>query len=73
MCYPRITSYNVCYTKLLRDKLNQKEKNKLKKDFPDAITLSNLKKNGQERVHMEILTTIFDIKKPISEDEGEDA
>ncbi len=63
--------YLTVFTKM--DKLNQKEKNKLKKDFPDAITLSNLKKNGQERVHMEILTTIFDIKKPISEDEGEDA
>ncbi|MDD3499552.1 ribosome biogenesis GTP-binding protein YihA/YsxC [Sulfurovum sp.] len=52
--------YLTVFTKI--DKLNQKERSKLKKEFPGAITISNLKKNGQERVHKEILTTIFDIK-----------
>ena len=54
--------YLTVFTKI--DKLNQKERSKLKKDFPGAITISNLKKSGQERVHKEILTTIFDIKEP---------
>ena len=49
--------YLTLFTKI--DKLNQKERNKLKKEFPDAITISNLKKNGHERVHYEILDTIF--------------
>ncbi|MDD3591210.1 MAG: ribosome biogenesis GTP-binding protein YihA/YsxC [Sulfurovum sp.] len=51
--------YLTVFTKI--DKLNQKERNKLKKEFPGAITISNLKKSGQDRVHKEILTTIFDI------------
>jgi len=51
--------YLTVFTKI--DKLNQKERNKLKKDFPNSITLSNLKKSGHERVHYEILQTIFDI------------
>jgi GTP-binding protein len=51
--------YLTVFTKI--DKLNQKERNKLKRDFPGSITLSNLKKNGHERVHKEILKTIFGV------------
>jgi GTP-binding protein len=51
--------YLTVFTKI--DKLNQKERAKLKKDFPGSITVSNLKKNGHDRVHIEILETIFDI------------
>jgi GTP-binding protein len=49
--------YLTLFTKI--DKLNQKERNKLKRDFPNSITVSNLKKNGHEKVHGEILDTIF--------------
>jgi len=52
--------YITIFTKL--DKLNQKEKTKLKKEFPNSIMISNLKKAGLEKVHKEILRTIFDIK-----------
>ena len=51
--------YLTVFTKI--DKLNQKEKAKLKRDFPGSIALSNLKKNGHERVHMSILQTIFGV------------
>ena len=51
--------YLTVFTKI--DKLNQKERSKLKRDFPGSITVSNLKKNGHDRVHVEILQTIFDI------------
>jgi len=51
--------YLTVFTKI--DKLNQKERSKLKRDFPGSITVSNLKKNGHDRVHVEILKTIFDI------------
>jgi GTP-binding protein len=51
--------YLTVFTKI--DKLNQKERSKLKRDFPGSITLSNLKKNGHERVHKEILKTIFGV------------
>ena len=51
--------YLTVFTKI--DKLNQKERAKLKKEFPGSITVSNLKKNGHDRVHVEILQTIFDI------------
>ena len=58
--------YLTVFTKI--DKLNQKERAKLKRDFPGSITVSNLKKNGHDRVHVEILRTIFGIdeetKKP---------
>jgi len=47
------------FTKI--DKLNQKEKAKLKKEYPDAITVSNLKKIGSQRVHQEILNYIFGV------------
>jgi GTP-binding protein len=43
------------------DKLNQKERSKLKREFPGSISVSNLKKNGYERVHWEILQTIFGV------------
>jgi len=49
--------YLTVFTKI--DKLNQKERAKLKREFPEAITVSNLKKNGYARVHDEILKTIF--------------
>jgi GTP-binding protein len=51
--------YLTVFTKI--DKLNQKERSKLKREFPGSITVSNLKKNGHDRVHVEILQTIFDI------------
>ena len=49
--------YLTVFTKI--DKLNQKERAKLKRDFPGSITLTNLKKTGQDRVHREIFETIF--------------
>jgi GTP-binding protein len=52
--------YLTIFTKL--DKLNQKEKTKLKKEFPNSIMISNSKKIGLDKVHKEILYTIFDIK-----------
>jgi len=51
--------YLTVFTKM--DKLNQKERAKLKREFPGSITLSNLKRNGHDRVHYEILDTIFGI------------
>ncbi len=51
--------YLTVFTKI--DKLNQKERAKLKREFPGSITLSNLKKNGHERVHYKILQTIFGV------------
>ena len=53
--------YLTIFTKI--DKLNQKERNKLKQEFSGSIMLSNLKKNGHERVHYEILDTIFAVSK----------
>jgi len=47
------------FTKI--DKLNQKERSKLKREYPDSITISNLKKSGQVRVHKEILSYIFGV------------
>ncbi len=52
--------YLTVFTKI--DKLNQKERSGLKKAFPDAITISNLNKKGQEKVHQEILNTIFGVE-----------
>lgn len=51
--------YLTVFTKI--DKLNQKERNKLKREFPGSITVSNLKKSGHDRVHYEILETIFGV------------
>jgi len=56
--------YLTVFTKI--DKLNQKERAKLKKDFPGSITVSNLKKNGHDRVHYLILETIFGVETQIS-------
>jgi len=52
--------YLTVFTKI--DKLNQKERAKLKREFPGSITVSNLKKNGHDRVHYEILQTIFGVE-----------
>ena len=60
--------YLTVFTKI--DKLNQKERAKLKREFPGSITVSNLKKNGHDRVHYEILQTIFDIDNEVKK-EGE--
>ncbi len=49
--------YLALFTKI--DKLNTKEKTALRKKFPDAIFISNSKKIGMEKVHQEILETIF--------------
>jgi GTP-binding protein len=51
--------YLTLFTKM--DKLNQKERNRLKREFPGSISVSNLKKSGHERVHREILQTIFGV------------
>lgn len=51
--------YLTVFTKI--DKLNQKERNKLKREFPGSITITNLKKNGHDRVHQTILQTIFGV------------
>jgi len=52
-------TYLTVFTKI--DKLNQKERTKLKKEFPGAIMVSNLKKNGHDSVHDEIFRVIFGI------------
>jgi len=49
--------YITIFTKY--DKLNQKERVKLKKDFPNSIKISNLKKSGYEQIHKEIFEHIF--------------
>lgn len=49
--------YLTVFTKI--DKLNQKEKSALKREFPDAIFLSALKKQGADRLHTEIFKTVF--------------
>ncbi len=48
------------FTKI--DKLNQKERSKLKREYPDSITISNLKKSGQSKVHQNILNYIFGVE-----------
>ncbi len=49
--------YLTLFTKA--DKLNQKERGALLRDFPQAILISNLKKSGQDRVVKEIFSHIF--------------
>jgi len=49
--------YVTVFTKI--DKLNQKERAKLMRDFPGAITLSNFKKSGLQSVHREIFESVF--------------
>lgn len=61
--------YLTVFTKI--DKLNQKERAKLKREFPGSITVSNLKKNGHDRVHQNILKTIFDVGENRKEESGE--
>ena len=57
--------YLTVFTKI--DKLNQKERAKLKREFPGSITVSNLKKNGHDRVHHEILQTIFGVDNEVAQ------
>jgi len=47
------------FTKI--DKLNMKEKTALKKKFPEAITISNSKRIGYERIHKKIFEHIFGV------------
>lgn len=47
------------FTKI--DKLNQKERAALKKEFPDSITFTNLKNYTIDPVHKEILFTVFGV------------
>lgn len=61
--------YLTVFTKI--DKLNQKERAKLKREFPGSITLSNLKKNGHDRVHQNILKTIFDVGEEVKKEDKE--
>ena len=62
--------YLTVFTKI--DKLNQKERAKLKREFPGSITLSNLKRNGHDRVHQNILQTIFGVEdEPVKKSEEE--
>ena len=61
--------YLTVFTKI--DKLNQKERAKLKREFPGSITLSNLKKNGHDRVHQNILKTIFDVGDEVKKEDKE--
>jgi len=61
--------YLTLFTKI--DKLNQKERNKLKREFPGSITVSNLKKNGHDKIHYEILDTIFAVGKEVKSKVGE--
>ena len=44
------------------DKLKQKEKSKLLKEFPNAILVSNLKKTGIQKAINAIYTSLFGIK-----------
>jgi len=48
------------FTKL--DKLNQKEIGKLKRDFPDAIMVSNLKKRGIDSANKAIFKSLFNME-----------
>jgi len=45
------------FTKM--DKLNQKELSKLKREFPDALFVSNLKKRGIDKANEKIFDSIF--------------
>jgi len=51
--------YLTVFTKI--DKLNQKERDALKREYPNSITISNLKRNGYNRVHQKIFEHIFGI------------
>jgi len=49
--------YLTIFTKM--DKLNQKERAKLKREFPEAITISNFKRSGMQDVHRELFETVY--------------
>jgi len=49
--------YLTVFTKI--DKLSQSEQAKLKKEFPESIMISNLKRNGEANIHRVIFETIF--------------
>ncbi|MEJ2489655.1 MAG: ribosome biogenesis GTP-binding protein YihA/YsxC [Sulfurovaceae bacterium] len=51
--------YITLFTKI--DKLNQKERYALQKDFPGTITFTNLKPHTLEPLHKEVLKTIFGV------------
>jgi len=53
-------SYLPVFTKI--DKLNQKERAKLQRTFPDSITISNFKKSGLQQVHQAIFETVFGVR-----------
>ncbi|TNF45121.1 MAG: YihA family ribosome biogenesis GTP-binding protein [Epsilonproteobacteria bacterium] len=61
--------YLTVFTKI--DKLNQKERAKLKREFPGSITLSNLKRNGLDRVHQNILKKSFGVGDEENKESGE--
>jgi len=48
------------FTKM--DKLNQKAKSALKRDYPNSIMISNLKKDNYDKIHQEIFKHIFGIE-----------
>ncbi len=48
------------FTKI--DKLNQKAKSALKRDYPNSIMISNLKKDNYDKIHQEIFKHIFGIE-----------
>ena len=48
-------------TKRQEVSMTTRRRAKLKREFPGSITLSNLKKNGYDRVHQDILQTIFGV------------
>ncbi len=43
------------------DKLNQKERNKLLREFPDALLVSNLKKSGIDKATKTIFESLFGV------------
>jgi len=52
--------YLTVFTKA--DKLNQKERSALLREVPDALLISNSKKQGQDRLWLEILDAIYGVK-----------
>jgi GTP-binding protein len=44
------------------DKLNMKERRALKKAFPGCITISNVKREGYDRIHQKIFEHIFGVQ-----------
>jgi len=52
--------YLTLFTKT--DKLSQKERAALKRDFPDATMISNTKKSGAGMVHRKIFKTVFGVE-----------